>query len=176
MEYSVSHLPASVADIAAVPRYRLIFVLVAAAVTVIYSILLPFSLTQRLSVDNWHNLTPELTVFSLAFGILIAFIVTVQVYAMSRIVRGSGQALTVGAVLASLLPNMLCCTPIVPTLLAIFGLSTVSVYGLSGRIQSFFAINETVILLTSLILLAGSAVWSVHRVSVAACLTDKECC
>jgi len=176
LEHSLSRLPAPVAEVAGILRYRLLFLLVAAFVTGAYTVLLPFSFTQRLSLENWHYLTPELAAFSIAFGLLIALTLTVQVYAMSRVMQVNGQALTVGAVIASLLPNMLCCTPIVPTLLAVFGFSTVSIYGLSGRIQSFFALNDTYILLASLILLAGSAIWSVRRVSTAACLRHEECC
>lgn len=176
MQDSLSHLPGPVAEIVVTPRYRLLFLLVATVVTVAYTILLPFSFTQRLSLENWRYLSPELAGFGIAFGLLLALIVTVQAYAMSRVTQGNGHALTAGAVVGSLLPNILRCTPIVPTLLAVFGLSTAGIYGLSGHIQSFFALNDIYILLASLILLAVSAVWSVRRVSTAACLADGECC
>jgi hypothetical protein len=159
-----------------VPWYRLLFLVLAASVAFLYSILLPFGFTQRLSLDNWQYLDNELIGFSLAFGLLIAWIVTLQVYAVSRLTQGRDQTLTFGAIVGSLLPSMLCCTPVVPTVLAVFGLSTVSIYGLSGRIQSFFALHERSIMLASLVLLVGSALWSMRKLRTAACLTEGDCC
>ncbi len=176
MERSLLRLPTPIPEVVGAPRYRVLFLVIAALVAFLYSILLPFPFTQRLSLANWHYLNPELTGFSLAFGLLIGWIVTLQVYAVSRLAQEHGQTLTLGAVLGSLLPSMLCCTPVVPTVLALFGLSTVSIYGLSGRIQSFFALNERYILLASLVLLAGSALWSLRQLRTAACMTEGDCC
>jgi hypothetical protein len=153
-----------------------LFVVITALVAFLYSILLTFPFTQRLSLANWHYLNPELTGFSLAFGLVLGWIVTLQAYAIGRLAQGHGQGLTFGAIVGSLLPSMLCCTPVVPTVLALFGLSTVSIYGLSGRIQSFFALHERYILLASLVLLLGSALWSLRQLRTAACLIEGDCC
>ncbi|GAC1397014.1 MAG: hypothetical protein NVSMB52_10670 [Chloroflexota bacterium] len=174
MDLSLQRIPAPIPDVFAVPWYRLFFLGIAASVSFLYSIFLPFALTQRLSLSNWHYLSTEWTGFSIAFGLLIGWIVTLQVYAVSRVAQGRGQTLTLGAVVGSLLPSMVCCTPVVPTLLALFGLSTVSIYGLSGRIQSFFALHERYIMLASLLLLVGSALWSMRKLRTSACLTEGD--
>lgn len=175
MEHSLPRLPAPIPDVFAVPWYRLLFLVLATLVAFLYSILLPFGFTQRLSLDNWHYLDAEQIGFSFAFGLLIGWIVTLQVYAVRRLARGRGQTLTFGAIVGSLLPSMLCCTPVVPTVLAVFGLSTVSIYGLSGRIQSFFALHERSIMLASLLLLVCSALWSMRKMRTASCMTEGDC-
>ncbi len=55
--------------------------------------------------------------------------------------------------LSSFLPATICCTPVVPTLLAILGASTPQIFGLTGRIQGFFATYELLILAFALVLL-----------------------
>ena len=54
--------------------------------------------------------------------------------------------MTFGAMHSSLSPAGICCTPIVPSLLALAGASTPQIFGLTGRIQGFFATYELPIL------------------------------
>lgn len=157
-------------------RYLLLFAVTAALTALFYSILLPFQYTQAFSFANWQYLNGELLAFSLAFGLLLGLTLTFQVYAMRQLVVRRSSGLSVGALIASMLPSMLCCTPVIPTILAMVGLSTVGIYGTSGVIQSFFAHQETLFLLASLVLLVLSALWSLRLVRQSRCLVGGECC
>ncbi len=157
----------------------LLFVVLAVAMTAAYSITLPFAFTQRLSLHNWQFLTPRLLGFAIALGAGMAFLLTVQVYAFRRAAaarRASGdKALSGFALVVSLLPTFLCCTPVIPTVLATFGLSAISVYSTTRSLQRFFEIHQTVFIAASLVLLALTAWWSLRRVAQAACLSDTGC-
>jgi hypothetical protein len=146
-------------------RDRVLFGAVSLAVAVLYSLLLPAAYTQALSLANWRFLRPELAAFSLAFGVVLGWVVSLQAFAMRRAAPGGVGPGAAAAVVLGVLPNMLCCTPVIPTLLALGGVSVAGVYGLSGRLQSFFARQETPFLVASLALLVASALWSGARVA-----------
>lgn len=156
-----------------------LFAVLATGITLGYTVTLPFASTQRLSTRNWQFLTGRLLGFAIALGVGMALVLTVQVYALRRAAAvrraAAGGAVSGVAMAVSLLPTFLCCTPIIPTLLATVGLSTVSVYSTTGSLQHFFAIHETAFFLTSLALLAATGWWSIHRLAAATCLTDTGC-
>ena len=157
----------------------LLFAVLAVAITAAYSLTLPFAFTQRLSPRNWQFLTPRLLGFAIALGIGMAFLLSVQVHAFRRAAaarRASGdKALSGFALVVSLLPTFLCCTPVIPTVLATFGLSAISVYSTTRSLQRFFEIHQTAFITASLALLALTAWWSLRRVARAQCLTDTGC-
>lgn len=101
-------------------------------------------------------LDAELALFSVALAALLSLAVSLNVYAFRASVRHPSGGLTVGGALSSLLPAGICCTPVVPTLLAVLGASTPQIFGLTGRIQGFFATYEPAILTVALILLLVS--------------------
>ena len=155
---------------------QFIFVATAVVVGLAYTVLLPFGYTQRLSLHNWNYLDTRFIAFSLAFGLVTGWIVTVQVFAMRRIVAQRSATLgSAGAATVGLLPSLLCCSPVVPTLLGLFGVSGISLSHTTGRVQYFFASEQNAILLVSLAMVVGAAVWSSRRVVRAACLTDETC-
>lgn len=156
------------------PR-RITFLALAAAVTVGYTLLLPFEFTQRFGLRNWQFLTTRQLLWSIVLGLGMGFVLTLQVYAMRRIAAARSGTLTGVALVGSLLPSFLCCTPVIPTLLAFIGLSTVSVYGTTGTLQHFFAVHQTDFFIASLVLLAGSAWWGLSRVARSSCWSDDGC-
>ncbi len=147
-----------------------VFVLLAVAVTLLYTLLLPFEFTQRLSFANWQFLTAPLAAWSVALGMGMAFVLTVQFSAVRRLAATRSTKGTGVALLASLLPGFLCCTPIIPTVLAFGGLSALSLYHTTGTLQYFFAVHQTAFLAGSLALLALTGWWALHRVARAQCL------
>lgn len=157
----------------------LLFAVLAAAVTAAYTVTLPFAFSQRLSLRNWQFLTPRLLGFAVALGVGMAFLLTVQVHAFRRAAaarRASGdKALSGFALVVSLLPTFLCCTPVIPTVLATLGLSAISVYSTTRTLQRFFEIHQSAFIAASLGLLALTAWWSLRRVARADCLTDTGC-
>lgn len=138
--------------------------------TTAYILVLPFSYTLRLSFANWDYLTPELGAFAVAFGVLLAWVVICQVYTVRRAAgraRGSGTTL-VGAVVG-VLPSIVCCTTLVPTLLGLLGASAGTGFGTSVGIQAFFALHRTWFLVAGVVLLGASAGWATRRVRRAGC-------
>jgi hypothetical protein len=158
---------------------RMLFVLLATGITLGYTVTLPFASTQRLSLANWQFLTGRLLGFAIALGVGMAMVLTVQVYALRRAAAArraaAGGAIGGFAMVLSLLPTFLCCTPIIPTVLATVGLSTVGVYSTTGSLQHFFAVHETAFFVASLGLLAATGWWSLRRLARACCLTDTGC-
>lgn len=166
-------------SVAASTGNRVVFAALAVAITAAYSVTLPFAFTQRLSLHNWQFLTARLLGFAIALGVGMAFLLTVQVHAFraaAAVRRASGDtALSGAALLVSLLPTFLCCTPVIPTVLAALGLSAISVYGTTRTLQWFFEIHQTAFITASLGLLALTAWWSLRRVAHASCLNETGC-
>jgi hypothetical protein len=153
------------------------FVVVAAVVALAYSLLLPFDFTQRFELANWHYLSAGLLAWSIVLGACMGLVASVQVYAMRRIARARAAAGTAGGVafVASLAPSFLCCTPVIPTVLAFVGVSGVGLYGTTGTLQHFFAVHQTQFLAASLALLALTGWWGLRKIATAACLSDDGC-
>lgn len=153
---------------------RIVFLTTAVVVMLAYFVLLPFDYTQQISLGNLHYLSVRLVGWSLVLGLSMALVIALQAYSIRTLAVAKGRSGTVGAVafLASLLPSLLCCTPIVPTVLALIGLSTVSLYGATGAVQYFMATRQNYVLLFSLVVMAASAVWSLRKISQAMCLTQ----
>jgi hypothetical protein len=159
---------------------QLVFAVTAVLVGFGYSLLLPFGYTQRISVANWDYLDARYVLFSIAFALGLAWLVTLQVHAVRRIGRISagerpaGRTGPIGALAAviSILPSLLCCSPILPTVIGLAGLSATTRLSTTGRLQYFFATKENLLLATSLGLLVLSGLWSMRRLSRAACLTS----
>lgn len=150
---------------------------VATVVAFFYTLLLPFDYTQRFSFANWDLLNAYLLTWAIVLGLAMGLVVTVQVYAMRRVAAARAASGAAGGVafVASLLPSFLCCTPIVPSVLAFVGVSGVGLYGTTGTLQRFFALHQTEFLSASLALLVTMSWWGLHKVARSTCLTDNGC-
>ena len=171
-------------DVAADRVARTVFAVAALLIAVGYSLLLPFAYTQRIELANWNYLNARYVVFSVAFAVGLAWLVALQVYAVRRAAAAAGgSAQPAGrtgplaglAAVASVLPSLLCCSPILPTLVGLLGLSATARLTTTGTLQHFFATDETLILAGALALLVLSGAWSMRKVSRAACLADSCC-
>lgn len=160
---------------------QLTFLAVFAAVGFGYSILLPFDYTQRISFTNWDYLNTRYLFFTVAFALGMAWVLTLQVHAIRRIARdtstSTGPAAPAGvfAAFVSLLPSLLCCSPVVPTAVSLLGLSAATRLRTTGRIQYFFATRQDWLLLGALALLAASGLWSTRKLARARCLAEGSC-
>ncbi len=159
------------------PARRAGFAVAAAGVTLLYTILLPFDYTQRFELANWRYLTAGLLAWAVALGVAMGLVLSVQAYAMRKVAAARVRTGTAGgaAFVVSLLPSFLCCTPIVPTLLAFAGVSGAGLYSATGSLQYFFATNQTGLLAASLALLVASGWWGLRKVAGAECLAG-QCC
>jgi hypothetical protein len=161
---------------------QIVFAAVAVAAGFGYSVLLPFDYTQRVSFANWQYVGPRYAAFTVAFALGLAWVVTLQVHATRRIGRNTRAGRTrrggpVGALAAvvGLLPSLLCCSPVVPTLVGLVGLPAATQLQTTGTVTYFFATRQDWLLGGALALLAASGLWSVRKLARAACLA-QECC
>jgi hypothetical protein len=177
-----SHGWASVAREVAGDRVdRAVFVLSALIVGFGYSLLLPYAYTQRISTANWHYLDGRYLAFSVAFAVGLGWLIALQVHAVRRLARDSSQVAgrtgPLGALsaLISVLPSLLCCSPILPTLIGLLGLSAGARLSTTVQLQHFFATKENLLLFGALGLVLASDLWSMHKLARASCLAG-ECC
>ncbi|MDA8357621.1 MAG: hypothetical protein M0Z95_15300 [Actinomycetota bacterium] len=73
------------------------------------------------------------------------------------------------AFVASLLASFLCCTPIVPSLLAFVGISGMGLYTTTGTLQHVFAVRQSEFLAASLVLLAAMCWWGLRKLARSQC-------
>ncbi len=149
--------------------YLLFFIALSVSVSVLYMFLLPSLPLGGFVSYAIEFITPVQVAFALIFGVLIGLVVTLNVYAF-RLRASSAKSLTVGSVLASLV-NGLCCTPLIPSLIAMTGVSTPVLYSISPRVQLFFETNSEYFYSLSVALL----LISVHYLSrsISACCLEK---
>ncbi len=170
-------------EVATDPTDRVVFVITAALVGFGYSLLLPFAYTQRISLANWRYLDARYLAFSLSFALGIAWLLTLQTHAVRRVQRaaarqraaGSTRTLGLLAAVISVMPSLLCCSPILPTLIGVLGLSATTRLDTTVGLQHFFATKENLLLVGALALLVGSGLWSMRKLARAACLADGGC-
>ena len=99
---------------------------------------------------NMYSLTA-----SALISVLLGLSLAANAYAFSNNTSMSGET-GLGAILAALLPSSLCCTSVIPAILAAFGASTSTIIGVAGTIQGPFATYEPLFIVSSIILLAFS--------------------
>jgi len=144
-------------------RYGVTFSLLSAALSVFYLFLLPSLPFGTIAFYLIRFITPLQIAFAFVFGILLALVITLNVYSFK--IRASGtKGLAIGAFLPSLV-NSLCCTPIIPTLLALLGASTSVLFGYSPRLQAFFEFNYPYFYLLSALVLLFSVHYSSKNIS-----------
>jgi hypothetical protein len=150
---------------------------VAAVVAFFYTLLLPFDYTQRFELANWDYLDAYLLTWAIVLGFAMGLVVSIQVHAMRRIAAARAASGAAGGVafVASLLPSFLCCTPIVPSVLAFVGVSGVGLYTTTGTLQHFFAVHQTEFFAVSLALLVLMTWWGLRKVTRASCLSEEGC-
>lgn len=156
---------------------RAVFILTALGVSFVYSVLLPFDYTQRVSFHNWSYLDATLIGWALALGAGMALVVSVQVHAVRRLAaaRLSGGVAGGLGFVGSLVPSLLCCSPIIPSTLAFVGVSGASLYGTTGTLQHFFATHQVEFLGASLALLALTGWWGLRKIARSLCLSPAGC-
>lgn len=170
-------LRAALIEVLGSPSGLAVFVVAAAAVALLYTILLPYDYTQRFEWANWHYLSARLLTWAIVLGLGMGVVVAVQVHAVRRVAAARTASGAAGglAFVASLAPSLLCCSPIIPSFLAFVGVSGVGLYTTSGTLQHFFAVHQNQFLFASAGLLVLTGWWGLRKVATAACLDDDGC-
>jgi len=169
--------PRALAEVLGTPGRIAGFLAAAGLVAFFYSLLLPFAYTQRFELANWDYLDAYLLTWAIVLGLAMGLVVSVQVYAMRKVAAARAASGAAGGVVfvASLLPSFLCCTPIVPSVLAFVGVSGVGLYTTTGTLQHFFAVHQTGFLAASLALLAFMCWWGLRKVARSQCFSADGC-
>lgn len=135
------------------------------AVTALYFVVLPSSAVGGFSLLALQYLTPGLALAAVTLGYGFALAIAINVSSFAQRSRIAG-AVGIGGLLAAALPGSLCCTSVVPSLLAAFGASAPTILGTTGKIQSVFALYESAFIATSIAGVALSIVLAArNRVS-----------
>ena len=123
------------------------------AFLLLYLFTLPATYTGgRIGLISLRLLNAKLAVFSVIMAFLIALIIPFIVYSFKQGAKVR-KATAAGGFIGSILPPLLCCSPLIPSVAALFGAVSPAVFGLSGAVQGFIATNETYILLGAILLL-----------------------
>lgn len=170
---------AVLAEVAHDRHSRVVFAVVAVAGFASYATVLPSEQADgQLSLSNWTHLTGLLLGFAVLLALGLAAVLTVQIYVMRRVLaarRAAGRA-ALGSIgfLASLVPS-LCCSPVLPAVLSLFGV------GASGATVTMTTIAPytTAILAATLVLFVLLGWWSLRRLArqdTVASRGNEDCC
>lgn len=154
---------------------RIVFALTAIVAFVVYGNVLPVEEAGgRLAPANLALLSGTLLVFSIALSLTFAAVLALQMYAMRQAIparrAASGRGVLGGAgFLVSLVPH-LCCTPVLPAVLAVFGV------GASGAAATMEAIApvQLYVLTAVLVLFFSMGSWTLRRLT--AQTSTGSCC
>ncbi|MBK0868742.1 hypothetical protein INP57_18175 [Saccharopolyspora sp. HNM0986] len=159
---------------------RVVFATLTVITFAVYATVLPSEQAGgQLSLSNWTYLTGLLLGFAIVLALGLAAVLTVQVYALrqavaARCTAGGRAALGGLGFLASLVPS-LCCSPVLPAVLALFGV------GASGATATMKTIAPyaTVILTATLGFFLLHGWWSIRRLARQGSATagvGEDCC
>lgn len=118
-------------------RSTLLIVLIGIPLTAFYLVALP---AERFGALAWGALQFLTTGDALAAVLLgVGVPLTIALNLAARRTQATQTTLTLGGVIAALLPSSLCCTTLIPSVLAALGASAPAIMHTSGRYQAFFA-------------------------------------
>ncbi len=109
--------------------------------------------------------------FAAIIGVLLSLSIVINAFAFSNSVKMSTKS-GLGAAIAIAIPGALCCTSVIPALLAAIGASTSTIIGVTGKLQGPFATYEIPIILASAALLVISVLMEAMKVG-RCCMVKK---
>lgn len=144
--------------------YLAVYLVSAPLVTFAYMLLLPGLLFETLALWVLRYLTPTETLFALAMGVLLPLAVVMSAYLFRHPrCESEGQPTNGGpflSLLLSIVPNALCCTPIIPLVLALF-VSGSTLISISAPVQYYLGTYAVALYVLSALALW----WSIRNVS-----------
>ncbi|MCL5419950.1 MAG: hypothetical protein M1354_03695 [Candidatus Marsarchaeota archaeon] len=110
-------------------------------------------------------------IVSISISLLLALSLVMNTFAFVNGAALSGRV-SLGAIIAAIIPSGLCCTSVIPAILTAFGASTATVIGVTGKLQGPFATYETLFITLSIGLLLLSVLLASRN--IAKCCTVKK--
>ena len=140
--------------------YLAAYGLLVPAVGLAYALLLPGLLFGSYGLWVLRFLTPAEAAFAGAMAFLLPLVLLLHLYLWRHpecrsSTEGRGAGMSLGAVLISVVPNALCCTPIVPALIAIF-VSGATLVSISAPVQYYLGTYAPVLYAASAVAVWGS--------------------
>ncbi len=118
--------------------YLVAYPLLAVGIGLLYALLLPGFLLGTLAPWVLQFLRPSQLAFALAMGLLLPLVALLNIFlwrhpscVVPNKARGNGA---LASVLLGIVPNTLCCTPIIPTIFALF-ISGATLVSISAPVQ-----------------------------------------
>ncbi|MGC8537801.1 MAG: hypothetical protein ACP5MZ_02335 [Candidatus Micrarchaeia archaeon] len=133
-------------------RNVIIFAITTSLMFVLYAYLLSYSSIALIPGFIIFGLSVAVIIVSFLLSTLFSIVIVMNIYGIRQGVNTSTK-LSIGSFLAAVLPSSVCCTALVPSLLALSGVSISTVIGTTGVIQGPIATYEPLLLLLSGILL-----------------------
>lgn len=149
MRDRIAHVERAVKTVFSKRRYQVIGLGSFLFFLALYAFTLPATYTGgRVGLVSLRLLTPTLAAFSFIMAGLVAVILPFTAYTI-QIGGSSSATATTSGVVGSVLPPLLCCSPLLPIIAASVAGVFPAAFGVSGYIQGFVATYETEILLTA---------------------------
>jgi hypothetical protein len=154
--------------------FRISFFISFVVFGLLYSFILPYEFTQQFSFSNWSFLNTRLIIWLIVLSISMSAVISLQIFAIGQIdlIKKPKGGLTAFSFVGSVLPNLLCCSPFIATLLSLLGFSGLSLYNTDGTFQHFFATWQTEFFVGSLVLNSTVLIWGFIRISKSQCCSD----
>lgn len=135
----------------------------------LYLFTLPATYTGgRIGLVSIQFLNAKLALFSFIMALLVSLIIPFTIYSFKQ-GKKTMKATSTSGFIGSILPPLLCCSPIIPSIAATLGAVSPAIFGLSGALQGFIATNETYILSGSTLLLSYSLIQTAKSTSQCIC-------
>ncbi len=144
-------------------RYLAAYPFLASGIGLLYSLLLPGLPVGTLEPWVLQFLKPSELAFAIVMGLLLPLVALLNVFLWRHpscvLPSSSGSGRGLASALFSIIPNALCCTPFVPTVVALFA-SGSTLIAISAPVQYFFNAYAWVIYA-----LAALGVWASLRMA-----------
>ena len=120
-----------------IKKYAVTFAVLFTVVFVLYFYLLENSATGIIDFGFYYIYFDLLSAFIISF--LVSLVITLNVYSY-RLRAKTSKKFALSSVIGAILPSSLCCTSVIPSLMAVLGFSTSFIVGNTGKPQSIFSI------------------------------------
>lgn len=146
-------------------KYRGLAVTTFLLAAVFYAFTLPATYTGgQIGMVSLRYLTPLLAAFAVVMAASLALVVSFTAYSV-RIGTSATTTTTTTGILGSVLPPILCCSPLLPTIAAAFVGIFPGAFGVSGSIQGFIATYEVELLTAATVVLVYAVVQNAKGVT-----------
>jgi len=152
-------------------KYIATFAVMAIFAFIVYSLLLESSSLNLSAQKIAFGLDAYALTASASLGIMLSLSIILNIFAFSRSSINHVDKASIGAVITSIAPLALCCSTIIPSVLAAIGMGASAIISTAGYIQGPLAVYEPVLLAVSFVLLALSIYITSRSIA-----KSGECC